>query len=215
FGTNNVAHCTRLCHASSVAALLETIGSGAVTNVFADVARSEVAFVTGSHTASNHPVAATFIKEAAKKGTKLILVDVRRHELADFATHFAQIKPGTDIAFYNGIMHVLIRDELLDREFINRRTEGFDDLKELLLRDYSPAQAAAICGIPAEKIEAIAHTIGGIADCGLSSADSVKQHDSSQSQIHNPQFLSLPFLLPCRRKQNIVQDQPVPRGVGI
>jgi formate dehydrogenase major subunit len=181
FGTNNVDHCTRLCHASSVAALLETIGSGAVTNVFADVARSEVALVTGSHTTSNHPVAATFIKDATKKGTKLIVVDVRRHELADFATHFAQIKPGTDVAFYNGLMHVLIRDELLDSEFIDRRTEGFDDLKELLLRDYSPTQAAAICGIPVEKIEAIAHTIGGAAR-------------GSKSEIRNPKS-ELPRML--------------------
>ncbi|GAB4138028.1 MAG: formate dehydrogenase subunit alpha [Planctomycetaceae bacterium] len=161
FGTNNVDHCTRLCHASSVAALMQTIGSGAVTNVFADVANADVALVTGSHTASNHPVAATFIKEATKHGTKLILVDVRRHELADFATHFAQIRPGTDVAFYNGVMHVLVRDGLLDESFIANRTEGFDDLRELLMRDYSPQQASEICGVDAETIEAIAHTIGG------------------------------------------------------
>ena len=83
-GTNNVDHCTRLCHASSVAALMETIGSGAVTNVFADVERAGVALVTGSNATANHPVAATFMKEAAKRGTKLIVADVRRHELADF-----------------------------------------------------------------------------------------------------------------------------------
>ena len=160
FGTNNVDHCTRLCHASSVAALLETIGSGAVTNVFADVRRADVALVTGSNATSNHPVAATFIKEAAKRGTKLIVVDVRRHPLTDFAAHFAQIRPGTDVAFYNGLMHVLIRDELIDLDFIAARTEGFAELRELVIGDYSPQQAEAICGIDADEITAIAHTIG-------------------------------------------------------
>eukprot|EP00913_Durusdinium_trenchii_P035262 g32992.t1 len=164
FGTNNVDHCTRLCHASSVAALMETIGSGAVTNVFADVANSDVALITGSNTTANHPVAATFIKEAAKRGTQLILVDVRRHELADFATHFAQIRPGSDVAFYNGVMHVLIRDGLIDREFVGGRTEGFDALRDMVLNEYPPEKAAAVCGVDAAQIEAIAHTIGGKAE---------------------------------------------------
>ncbi len=160
FGTNNVDHCTRLCHASSVAALMETIGSGAVTNVFADVARADVALVTGTNTTSNHPVAATFMKEAARRGTKLIVVDVRRHPMADFATHFAQIKPGTDVAFYNGVMHVLIADGLIDANYIDRHTEDFEQLRDLLLNEYPPERAAEICGIPSEKIEAIARTIG-------------------------------------------------------
>jgi len=160
FGTNNVDHCTRLCHASSVAALMETIGSGAVTNVFADVARSKVALITGTHTTANHPVAATFMKAASRNGTKLILVDVRRHEIANFATHFAQIEPGSDVAFYNGVMHVLIRDNLLDREFIEKRTAGFEEFEEMLMAEYSPKKASAICGIPPEEIEAIAYTIG-------------------------------------------------------
>ncbi|MGE0376490.1 MAG: molybdopterin-dependent oxidoreductase [Planctomycetaceae bacterium] len=160
FGTNNVDHCTRLCHASSVAALMETIGSGAVTNVFADVANADVCLLTGTHTASNHPVAATFIKEAVRRGTKLIVVDVRRHELADFAAHFAQIRPGSDVAFYNAVMHVLIAEDLIDREFIRERTEGFEDLKELVLRDFPPEQASPICGIDPDEIRAIAHTIG-------------------------------------------------------
>ncbi len=160
FGSNNVDHCTRLCHASSVAALMETIGSGAVTNVFADVERADVALVTGSNTTANHPVAATFIKEAAKRGTKLIVVDVRRHDLVDFADHFARISPGTDVAFYNGLMHVLIRDDLVDRDFIEQRTEGFDELRELLMSGFAPEQASKICGVPAAEIEAIAHAMG-------------------------------------------------------
>ena len=159
-GTNNVDHCTRLCHASSVAALMETIGSGAVTNIFADVENADVALITGSNATENHPVAATFMKEASKRGTKLIVVDVRRHELADFATHFAQLKPGTDVAFYNGVMHVLIRESRIDDRFVAERTDGFAELKELLLSDYSPEQAAEICGISPDAITEIARTIG-------------------------------------------------------
>lgn len=160
FGTNNVDHCTRLCHASSVAALMETIGSGAVTNVFADVERSAVALITGSNATANHPVAATFIKDAAKSGTKLIMVDIRRHDLADFATHFAQINPGTDVAFYNGVMHALIDEGLVDEDYIAAHTEDFEQLRELLLADYPPETASTICGVPADEIRAIARTIG-------------------------------------------------------
>ncbi len=159
-GTNNVDHCTRLCHASSVAALMETIGSGAVTNVFSDVDQADVTLITGSNATANHPVAATFIKEAAKAGTKVILVDVRRNEMADFATHFAQIRPGSDVAFYNGVMHVLLSEGLIDEEFIANRTEGFDALCELVLRDFSPKQVERLCGVPADEIRNIAHTIG-------------------------------------------------------
>ncbi len=161
FGTNNVDHCTRLCHASSVAALMETIGSGAVTNVFADVQNADVCLVTGSNATANHPVAATFIKQAVRAGTKLIIVDVRRHDLADFATHFAQIQPGSDVAFYNAVMHVLIAEDLIDHDFVENRTEGFDALKELVLRHFSPEQASPICGIDPDEIRSIAYTIGG------------------------------------------------------
>ena len=160
FGTNNVDHCTRLCHASSVAALMETIGSGAVTNVFADVARASVCLVTGSNTPANHPVAATFIKQAAKRGTKLIVVDVRRHELADFATHFAQLRSGSDVAFYNAVMHVLIREGWIDEDYIATFTTGFDALQDLVLREYAPETVASICGVSVQEIEAIARTIG-------------------------------------------------------
>ncbi|MEW4487782.1 formate dehydrogenase subunit alpha [Thalassoglobus sp. JC818] len=160
FQTNNVDHCTRLCHASSVAALMETIGSGAVTNIFADVQNADVCLVTGSNTTANHPVAATFIKEAVKNGTKLIIVDVRKFELAQHADHFAQIRPGSDVAFYNGVMHVLIREGWIDEEYIAEHTEDFESLKELVLENYSPEEASKVCGIAPDEIRAIARTIG-------------------------------------------------------
>ncbi len=158
-GTNNVDHCTRLCHASSVAALIETIGSGAVTDVFGHIKYAEVALLTGTNTTANHPVAATFFKEAAKRGTKLIVVDPRRPDIADFADWYCRIKPGSDVAFYNGIMHVLIREGLIDTAFIELRTENFEELRDLVA-EYTPERVAPLCGIDDETIRTLARTIG-------------------------------------------------------
>jgi formate dehydrogenase major subunit len=160
FGTNNVDHCTRLCHASSVAALLETIGSGAVTNVFADVKNADVALIAGSNTTANHPVAATFMKQARKLGsTKLIVVEPRRIEMADHADCFLQIRPGTDVALYNAWMHVLIEERLIDEAYIAERTEGFEDLRRVVGR-YPPEVAAGICGVEAARIREAARMFG-------------------------------------------------------
>lgn len=158
-GTNNVDHCTRLCHASSVAALLEGIGSGAVTDVFGHARFADVLILTGTNTTGNHPVAATFFKQAVKRGTKLIVIDPRREEIASFADHYCQIHPSTDVAFYNAIMHVLVRDGMINESFIRDRTEGFDALCNLVAQ-YPPERAAPICGIPAETITEIARVIG-------------------------------------------------------
>jgi formate dehydrogenase major subunit len=159
WGTNNVDHCTRLCHASSVAALLEGISSGAVTNVFADVKNAEVALCVGTNTTSNHPVAASFFKEASKTGTKLIVVDPRRPDLADHAYAFLKIKPGTDVAFWNSLMHVIIREGLVDETFVRERTDGYEALAKTVA-EYSPDRASKICGIPAARLEEIARVIG-------------------------------------------------------
>jgi formate dehydrogenase major subunit len=158
-GTNNVDHCTRLCHASSVAALMETIGSGAVTDVFGHARHAEVILLTGTNTTVNHPVAATFFKEAAKRGTQLIVVDPRRPGIADFATWYCRLKPGTDVAFYNALMHVLIRDGLINEPFIRARTENFEALRNLVA-DYAPERVAPVCGIDTETIRAVARAIG-------------------------------------------------------
>jgi formate dehydrogenase major subunit len=158
-GTNNVDHCTRLCHASSVAALIETIGSGAVTDVFGHAHLAEVIILAGTNTTANHPVAATFFKDAAKRGTKLLVIDPRRPDLANFATWYCQLRPGTDVAFYNAIMHVLIGEGLTDAQFIHERTENFDALRNLVA-EYPPERVAGICGILAGTIRDIAQAIG-------------------------------------------------------
>ncbi len=156
FGINNVDHCTRLCHASSVVALLEGIGSGAVSNQVDDVANAEVIVVIGSNPTTNHPVAATFMKNAVKQGKKLILMDPRRTDVARHASHFLQFKPDTDVALLNSMLHVIIADGLTDDEFIANRTTDFEALKANVA-DFSPEKMAAITGIPAETVREVAH----------------------------------------------------------
>jgi len=155
FGSNNVDHCTRLCHASSVSALLEMIGSGAVSNPVADVAEADLILVIGSNTTGNHPVAATFLKNAARNGKTLIVLDPRRTGIARHATLHLQFKPDTDVALLNAIMHTVIEEDLYDKDFVARRTEGFEALKEHL-RDFTPETMASICGIPADTIREVA-----------------------------------------------------------
>lgn len=155
FGTNNVDHCTRLCHASSVSALLEGIGSGAVSNPVMDVTRAEVIVVIGANPTVNHPVAATWIKNAVKNGAKLIVMDPRRSELARHAHRFLQFKPDTDVALLNAMMHVIVTEKLVDEAFIASRTIGYADL-EKNVADYSPEAMAPICGIDADTIRYVA-----------------------------------------------------------
>jgi len=155
FGTNNVDHCTRLCHASSVAALLEGIGSGAVSNPVMDVMKSDVVLLIGANPVSNHPVAATWIKNAVKNGTKLILADPRRSELARHATHYLQFKPDSDVAMLNAIMHVIVAEGLAAQSFINDRTSGYAELRDNVAR-YSPEAMAPVCGIDANTLRTVA-----------------------------------------------------------
>ena len=155
FRNNNVDHCTRLCHASSVVALLEMIGSGAVSNQVADVAEAETIIVIGANPTVNHPVAATFIKNAAKAGKNLIVLDPRKNDLARHATHYLQFKPDTDVALLNAIMKSIIDQNLMDEKFINERTTDFDDLKSHL-DDFTPEKMSSICGIDADVINEVA-----------------------------------------------------------
>jgi formate dehydrogenase major subunit len=155
FGTNNVDHCTRLCHASSVAALMEMIGSGAVSNPFTDVEYADVFVVAGANPTTNHPVAATFMKNAVERGAKLIHMDPRATDLSRFATHSLQFRSGTDVALLNGMLHVIINEGLTDDEFIANRTTGFEDLKRKV-QAYAPETVAPITGIPADTIREVA-----------------------------------------------------------
>jgi formate dehydrogenase major subunit len=155
FGSNNVDHCTRLCHASSVAALLEGIGSGAVSNPVMDVTKAGVVILIGANPTVNHPVAATFLKNAMRNGTKLIVMDPRRSELARTAYRFLQFKADTDVALLNAMMHAIIEENLVDPTFIADRTLGYAELAKNV-QGYSPELMAPICGIPADTIREVA-----------------------------------------------------------
>ncbi|HKA52058.1 MAG TPA: formate dehydrogenase subunit alpha [Candidatus Binatia bacterium] len=175
FGTNNVDHCTRLCHASSVAALQETIGSGAVSNVFGDVQYADVAIVIGSNATENHPVAATFFKQAAERGTTLIVIDPRRPALADHAKYYVRYRPGTDVAFLNGLMHVIIAEDMTDPGFIAKRTENFAALQETV-KHYTPELVEQLTGVPAEQVRTIARAYGRAKNAMIFWGMGISQH---------------------------------------
>jgi formate dehydrogenase major subunit len=155
FGSNNVDHCTRLCHASSVAALLEGIGSAAVSNPVMDVTKADVVLLIGANPVVNHPVAATWIKNAVKAGTRLILADPRRSELARHATHYLQFRADTDVALLNAMMHTIVEEGLVDAKFVADRTSGYEELARNVAA-FSPEAMAEICGIPAPTIREVA-----------------------------------------------------------
>lgn len=155
FGTNNVDHCTRLCHASSVAALLEGIGSGAVSNQVEDVKHAEVFLVIGSNPTTNHPVAATFMKNAIRDGKKLILLDPRKTDIARHASHFLQFNASTDVSLLNSILHVIIEEGLTDDRFIAERTTDYAELKANVA-NFSPEKMAPVTGIDAAKVREVA-----------------------------------------------------------
>jgi formate dehydrogenase major subunit len=155
FRTNNVDHCTRLCHASSVAGLLEGIGSGAVTAPFMAAENADVIVVIGANPVENHPVAATFFKNAAERGAKLVVMDPRGQALKRHATHMLQFKPGRDVSMLNAMLHTIIEEQLYDRQYVQANTDDFEKLVANV-RDYPPEKMAEICGIPAETLREVA-----------------------------------------------------------
>ncbi len=155
FGSNNVDHCTRLCHASSVAALLEGVGSGAVSNQVSDVAHAELIFVIGSNPTSNHPVAATWMKNAAKRGAKIVLADPRVTDIGKHAWRTLQFKADTDVAMLNALIHAVIDEGLVDHDFISKRASNYQALRENV-KGYSPEAMAPICGIQANTLREVA-----------------------------------------------------------
>ncbi len=154
FSTNNVDHCARLCHSSTVTGLAETFGSGAMTNSIACIDEADLILVTGSNTTEQHPLIGARILQAVRRGAKLIVADNRRIRLAPFADLHLRHRNGSDVALFNGLMHVIIREGLEDRHFINSRTENFAALKEAVA-DWTPQKAAGITGLaPGQIVDA-------------------------------------------------------------
>ncbi len=161
FHTNNVDHCTRLCHASSVAALIEGIGSGAVTAPFTAAADADCILVIGAKPEQNHPVAATYLKQAAKRGADLVVLDPRRHgTLARYARHNVQFKPGSDVALLNALLNVIVTEDLVDTQYVQAHTEGFEELKARIA-DFTPERMTEICGVTPETIREVARLYAG------------------------------------------------------
>jgi formate dehydrogenase major subunit len=186
FGTNNVDHCTRLCHAASVSALLEGIGSAAVTAPFTAVADSDVIIVIGANPAENHPVAATYIKDAAARGASLVIADPRPTGLDRYATHLVRFSANADVALLNAMLHVVVTEGLYDRAFVAARTEGFAALAEHV-RGFTPEAMAPRCGVPAETIREVARLYAGARAAmilwGMGVSQSVHGTDNARALI--------------------------------
>ncbi|MDJ1015385.1 MAG: formate dehydrogenase subunit alpha [Paracoccaceae bacterium] len=175
FGHNNVDHCTRLCHASSVAALMENVGSGAVTATFNEIENADVAIVIGANPTENHPVAATFFKQFAKRGGELIVMDPRGQALKRHAAHMLQFKPGADVSLLNAIMNVIVEEKLYDRQYIEGFTEGFFEFREHI-RAFTPERMEAHCGIDADTIRTVARAFADARSAMIFWGMGVSQH---------------------------------------
>ncbi|NVN89930.1 MAG: formate dehydrogenase subunit alpha [Desulfuromonadales bacterium] len=182
FGTNNVDHCARLCHASTVSGLATTLGSGAMTNSIDEVLRSNVIFVTGSNTTETHPVIGAKIRQARLNGAKLIVAEPRKIDLAATADLFLQITPGTNVALFNGMMHVILEEGLQDQDFIAERTEGFAELRDVITK-YRPDVVAEICSIGVEDLKKAARLYAQAGKAAIFYSMGVTQHSTGTDGV--------------------------------
>ena len=176
FRTNNIDHCTRLCHAASVVALQMAVGSAAMSNTAAEVIHNDVFIVTGSNTTENHPIIALQMKAAVEKnGAKLIVVDPRRIELANYATVWLPEKPGTDVAVFSAMAHVILKEKLYNQEFIDQRTEGFSEFAASMEK-FTPEYAEAISGVDRNLIIEAARLFGSARNGAIYWALGIPEH---------------------------------------
>ena len=181
-GTNNVDHCARLCHASTVVGLAKAFGSGAMTNSIPEVTLADTILVTGSNTTEAHPVIGYLIKQAVAQGKKLIVIDPRRIELAELADVHLQLLPGTNVALLNGLAHVIIAEGLADEEYIASRTEGFDKLKEALAK-YTPEYVQKLTSVPADLIRKAARLYGKADRGAIYYSMGITQHSQGTDNV--------------------------------
>ncbi len=182
-GTNNVDHCARLCHASTVAGLARAFGSGAMTNSIEELRKADCILITGSNTSEAHPIIALQVKAAVRKnGAKLIVADPRKIEMTEFAWLWLRHRPGTDVALFNGMMNVIVSEGLYDREFIEKRTEDFEELKKVVQR-YVPDYVEGITGVPANQIISAARTYAGADNASIIYAMGITQHTTGTDNV--------------------------------
>jgi formate dehydrogenase alpha subunit len=180
--TNSVDHCARLCHASTVVGLGKTFGSGAMTNSIEELEDADCIFVIGSNTTEQHPLIARYIMRARVKGTKLIVADPRLIPLTQFADYHLRQRPGTDVALLNGFMNVILKEGLEDKKFINERTEGFEELKEVV-KKYTPEEVEKITGIPKELIMEAARIYAQAKSASLVYSMGITQHTTGVDNV--------------------------------
>jgi len=181
-GTNNVDHCARLCHASTVAGLARAFGSGAMTNSIVEIEYADTIFVIGSNTTECHPIIGASIKRAVAAGKKLIVADPRYIELADYATVYLPQKPGTDVALINAMMNVILSEELEDSRFITQRTEGIEDIRQAV-KSYTPQMAEKITGVPAEDIQKAARIYAQAKSASIIYSMGITQHTTGTDNV--------------------------------
>ena len=182
-GTNNVDHCARLCHASTVAGLAQAFGSGAMTNSIGDIAEADTIFVIGSNTTESHPVIGLEVRRAVRRGeTKLLLADPRNIPLSPIASLHLRQECGTDVALLNGMMHVILREGLQDDDFIGTRTEGFDELRASL-EAYTPDYVEAVTGVPQDDVVRAARMYGGADKATILYAMGITQHTTGTDNV--------------------------------
>lgn len=182
FGNNNVDHCARLCHASTVAGLARAFGSGAMTNSISEFRDCDCILVTGSNTTETHPVIATFILNAVRKGAVLIVADPRKIDLVKYAKVHLQQKNGTDVALFNGLMNVIYHEGLLDTKFIKERTEGFDQFINVI-KEYTPEKVEEITGVPREKLVHAAKLYGRAKKASIVFSMGITQHTTGTDNV--------------------------------
>jgi formate dehydrogenase (NADP+) alpha subunit len=190
-GTNNVDHCARLCHASTVAGLAATFGSGAMTNSIDETELMKTMFVIGSNTTEQHPVIGMKIKKAVRQnGAKLIVADPREIDLVKYSVLWLRQKPGTDVALLNGIMNVIISEGLYDRKYVETRTEGFEDMKKVVAK-YNPEYAETITGVPAEDIRKAARIYAEAEAASVFFSMGITQHTTGVDNVKSCANLSM------------------------
>lgn len=181
-GTNNIDHCARLCHSPSVVGLGKAFGSGAMTNSIEEIENANVILVTGSNTTETHPIIALRIKKAVSKGAKLILVDPREIELANFAYLHLKHKLGTDVAWLNGMMNVIISENLWDREFVNTRCENFEEFRKSIEK-YTPEFVEKITGIQAKDLKNAARVYASADKATIIYSMGITQHTTGVDNV--------------------------------
>ncbi len=181
-GTQNVDHCARLCHASTVTGLRQSLGSGAMTNSFKDLEEADAILIIGSNTSEAHPIGALHIKQALRRGAKLIVIDPRTIDMARRADVHLRLLSGTNVAVINGIMNVILEEGLADQDFIAGRTEGYEDLPEVLAA-YTPELVEEIAGVPADKLREAARIFGAADKGAIFYSMGITQHSHGTEHV--------------------------------